>query len=72
MSKFALALRSRTFWTVVVMLVFNLIPHLPVDQSVKDLVNGILTLLAAYFHVNPSQNYNAPALTIIDTAPPQQ
>jgi hypothetical protein len=72
MSKFALALKSRTFWTVVVMLVFNLIPHLPVDQSVKDLVNGILTLLAAYFHVNPSQNYTPAQLTTIDTAPPQQ
>jgi hypothetical protein len=71
MSKFALALKSRTLWTVVVMLVFNLIPHLPVDQSVKDLVNGILTLLAAYFHVNPSQNYNAivPNSTIIDGTP---
>ena len=60
MNKIALMLKSRTFWTVVVMLVFNLIPQLPVDQGVKDLVNGILTLLATYFHINPSQNYTLP------------
>ena len=72
MNKVMLALKSRTFWTVIVMLVFNLIPHLPVDQSVKDLVNSILTLLVAYFHLNPSQDYTTPTLTTIDTAPPQQ
>ena len=59
MNKVTLALQSRTFWTVVVMMVFNLIPQLPVDQAVKDLINGVFTLVAAYFHVNPSQNYNA-------------
>ena len=71
MSKLALVYNSRTFWTIVVMLVFNLIPQLPIDQSIKDLVNGVLSLLATYFHVNPSQNYNPPTLTTIDTAPPQ-
>jgi hypothetical protein len=69
MSKFALVHNSRTFWTIVVMLIFNLIPQLPIDQAIKDLVNGILSLLATYFHVNPSQNYTPPTLTTIDGTP---
>ena len=68
MTKIMLALKSRTFWTVVVMLIVNLIPHLPVSQPLKDLINSILTLLAVYFHVNPSQNYSVPNGTYM---PPQ-
>jgi hypothetical protein len=68
MSKLALVYNSRTFWTIVVMLVFNLIPQLPIDQAIKDLVNGILSLLATYFHVNPSQTYTVPNGTYL---PPQ-
>jgi hypothetical protein len=72
MSKFALAFRSRTFWTVVVMVLVNIIPGLPIDQPTKDLITTVLGLVATYFHVNPSQNYNPPPLngSTIDTAPP--
>ena len=67
MSKIELALRSRTFWTAVVMLVLNLIPHAPVSQDLKDLINGALTLLITYFHLNPSQNYTTQTPTIDGT-----
>ena len=69
MNKFAMALKSRTLWTVIVMLVINLIPHLPASQDLKDLINGALALLITYFHLNPSQNYNPPVLTTIDGTP---
>ena len=69
MSKFALALKRRTIWTVVVMLVFNLIPHLQIDQSLKDLINGVLTMLVAYFKLNPTQSYTPPQLPTIDGTP---
>jgi hypothetical protein len=59
MSKLSLILGSRTFWTVVVIFVLNgfngihgMIPAgwvLPLDT--------VLGLLAVYFKVNPSQNY---------------
>ncbi len=43
------------------MLAFNITTYIHpyVSQGVFDLVNGMLTLLAGYFHVNPSQNYAA-------------
>lgn len=72
MSKVTLALRSRTFWTLVVMVLVNVVPGLPVDQPAKDLLTTVLGLVATYFHVNPSQNYTPQTLTTIDTAPPQQ
>lgn len=59
MNKLALALKSRTFWTIVVIVLLNSFPqvkqYLPGDVS--DAINGILGLLAAYFHVNPSRDY---------------
>jgi hypothetical protein len=59
MNKLALAVRSRTFWTVVLLVAMNTIPQLKglVSQQVLDGINTVLGLLAAYFHVNPSQNY---------------
>jgi hypothetical protein len=68
-TKFGQMLTSRTFWTVIVMLVFNLLPQLPLDQAVKDLVNTILTVLVVYFKLNPTQ-INAPSgSTITQTTP---
>jgi hypothetical protein len=62
MNKLVLALKSRTFLTIVVMVAFNIMevvsPNLSPD--VRNLVNGILGLVATIFHVSPSQNYNAP------------
>lgn len=63
--------KSRTFWTLILTFVFNaanstaaLLP--PQYQMV---VNGILASLAAYFHVNPSQQYG-PAPTPAPTPTP--
>jgi hypothetical protein len=59
MNKIMLALKSRTFWVVVLMFltggiqaISNIIP-----DSLLPVVEGGLGLLAAYFHVTPSQNY---------------
>lgn len=60
MNKIALALKSRTFWTIVVAVVVNSInanlkfmgPH------TVEVVNTVLGLLATIYHVNPSQTYN--------------
>lgn len=61
-NKIGLALKSRTFWTLVVTLVINAvnanIQWIPAGDVVY--VNGVLFLLATYFHVNPSQTYAAP------------
>jgi hypothetical protein len=61
-TKFGQLITSRTFWTAVVMLVFNLIPQLPIDQALKDLINTIFVALITYFKLNPTQNYNSPAV----------
>lgn len=59
MTKLKLTLKSRTFWTVVLLVAINTVPQLKgaVSQQVLDIVNTVLGVLAAYFHVNPSQNY---------------
>lgn len=50
---------SRTFWTVVAMFVVGglnaITPVLP--PNVQAVVVALLGVLATYFHVNPSQNY---------------
>jgi len=54
--------KSRTFWTIVAMFVVGggnaIVPVLP--AAVQAVALGILGILATYFHVTPSQNYNAP------------
>lgn len=59
MSKFEQLLSSRTFWTIVIMLAFNLISYIHpfVSDAVFTVINGGLTLIAGYFKVNPSQVY---------------
>ncbi len=56
-------LKSRTFWTIVVMFVVGggnaIVPVMPADF--QAVVMFALSGLATYFHVNPSQNYNAQA-----------
>lgn len=63
MNKFTQALHSRTFWTVVIMVIFNAIPHIPLDQGLKDLITTILGLLATFFHVNPNVVYTPAGVT---------
>ncbi len=60
MSKIQLALRSRTFWTIVAMFVINGLQgvHGSIPPSVVAVLDPILSVLAIYFHVNPSQNYS--------------
>lgn len=59
MNKISLALHSRTFWTIVVIIGLNTLPQVKdiLPQSVYDVLNPILGLLAAYFHVKPNQDY---------------
>ena len=66
MNKVMLALKSRTFWTLVFMFAFNAIEVVSPNLSpeTRTLVNGVMGLLAVFFHVNPSQQYNG-------TTPPQ-
>ena len=57
--KVLLALKSRTFYTILATVVMNSVnanmQFLP--ANFVPYVNGVLALAAMYFHVNPSQNY---------------
>lgn len=53
-SKLLQALHSRTVWATVVMLAFNFIPQLNINQPVKDLINSVLVLIIGYLHINPA------------------
>ncbi len=52
-------LSSRTFWTLVLMFVINGYAAIKgtVPGGVDVAINLMLSTLAAYFHVNPSQTY---------------
>lgn len=50
-----MAFKSRTVWVTVLLVATNTIVDLPVSDSLKDLLNGVLGLLAIYFRVNPKQ-----------------
>ena len=53
-SKILQALHSKTVWTMIVGLVFNiLVPQLNISPELRDLVNGVIVLVAGYFHINP-------------------
>ena len=60
MNKVLLALKSKTAWTIVLAIVVNTINANKqfIPTNILDIVNPILGLMATYFHVNPSQNYN--------------
>lgn len=71
MSKLLLAIKSRTFWTMVLILLINNVPAIKAsfpNAAWLDTANTFLTLLATYFHVNPSQTYTVPNGTYL---PPQ-
>ena len=52
-------LSSRTFWTVVALVVYNTIqamtPCMPTEYV--PVVDTVLGLMVTYFHINPSQKY---------------
>lgn len=52
-------LKSRTFWTLVVMFVVNGYAAISkqVPANVDVIANVLLSMLASYFHTNPSQTY---------------
>lgn len=71
MNKFTQMFSSRTFWTLVVMVIYNILNvygHL-LSPSLSDLVNLILGALVTYFHLNPSQVYAPAGSTITATTP---
>ena len=55
-------LKSRTVWTVIFMFLVGggnaLVPVLP--ASIQATAMAVLSALAMYYHVNPSQTYNPP------------
>jgi hypothetical protein len=59
MNKVLLALKSRTVWTVVALVLINGIPAVRgfIPAQYLPYVDGAIGLLAMYFKVNPSQNY---------------
>lgn len=63
MEKLKLALKSRTVWTILVTVVANSInanmQFIPAEFT--PYINGVLALVAMYFHVNPSQGYEPKA-----------
>lgn len=61
MDKILLALKSRSAWTIVAMFLVGGIGavHNIIPPSSVGLVDGVLGILAIYFHLNPSQNYNS-------------
>lgn len=59
MQKLTQILKSRTFWTIAILFVINGLNgvHSMIPSTVVPYLDGALALLATYFHVNPSQNY---------------
>ena len=60
MYKIGQALKSRTFWTLVLMFIINGISGVreQINPGWLTTIDSVLGILAAYFHVNPSQNYH--------------
>ncbi len=52
-------LQSRTTWTIVVLFIVNGIGavHSFIPGALTPIVDGLLSILAIYFHINPSQQY---------------
>lgn len=62
MNKLSQALTSRTVWTIIVTLGFsvsNTYAHY-LSPEAATLVTGILSALAVYFKISPSQPYGTP------------
>jgi hypothetical protein len=59
MEKIKLALSSRTFWAIVVLFIFNGITAIrnAVPPEYQVYVDGVLSLGAIYYKLNPSQQY---------------
>jgi hypothetical protein len=71
MTKLELALRSRTFWTLVLVVLLNCLPQIRavLPDAWRDLVTVALGALATYLHVNPSMVYATPAQIVAQKNP---
>lgn len=56
MNKFVLALHSRTVWTLIIMVAYNILTVYgkTLSPDMNTLVNLVLGGVATYFRVNPS------------------
>lgn len=59
MEKLVMALKSRTVWTVVLLVITNGLSAFSgnIQPDVLVLINTVLGALAVYFKVSPSQTY---------------
>ena len=57
-------LKSRTFWTIVLLFIVSGVTAVKafIPTSIQPVVDLVLSALAVYFHVNPSQSYGNSAL----------
>jgi uncharacterized protein with HEPN domain len=72
MNKFIQALKSRTIWTMVVILLINIIPAVRnsfPNTGWLETVNTVLLIIAGYFKINPTQIY-APAGSTVTAETP--
>ena len=63
-NKIKLALTSKTVWAIIVLFIINGVGaiHNSIPANWLTVIDPIIGLLAIYFKVNPSQNYNSPAV----------
>ena len=59
--KIALALSSRVFWTVVVMIAIAVVPILKtsISPTVFAVIEAVLGVLVSYFNVSPTPTFTA-------------
>jgi hypothetical protein len=59
--KISLALQSRVFWTVAVMIALAVIPVIKdyLSPAVFTVIEAILGVLASYFNVTPTPSFTA-------------
>ena len=71
MTKLELALRSRTVWTLVLLILTNCLPQIRavLPDPWRDLVTVALGALATYLHVNPSMVYATPEQIVAQKNP---
>lgn len=61
MAKIQLALTSKVFWTVVIMVAIAVVPVIKdyLSPTVFGVVEAVLGVLASYFNVNPTPAFTA-------------
>ena len=69
MSTLKTILSSRTTWTIIVLFLYNGVSaiHSVFPASATPLLDGILSIVAIYFHITPSQSYGNSVLPTTPT-----